>query len=145
MQSLDLDSQLKEWTLDAKTLALNYGYKIEQSGDVERVTSAPRMVLFCKKEFIANFIYSKNKLKHIELIPIIENVDIPNYPSEEYQSKKINYCNELLKRCFGDRPTILPDGVQWITEKYTIGCYAVNTGKDKYTGGNISIDMKHTS
>lgn len=142
MQNLVLDGQLNEWTLDSETLASLYGFRSTKSGNVVRVNSAPRKVMFGGKEFVASFIFSENMLKHIVLIPIIEGVDIPNYPSEDYQSLKMKYCSEILNGFLGDSQTILPEGVQWTTDKYTIGCYAVYDGKDKYTGGNITIDMR---
>ena len=144
MQVLDLEKQLMEWKLDPESFATRFGFRLPRSGNVARVNTAPQKVVFYGREFVGSFIFDEDELKHVVLIPVLKDVDIPNYPSEEYQQIKMFYCESFLKGIFGEEATLLSDGMQWTTDRCVIGCYAINEGKDKYTGGNITIDMRQT-
>ncbi len=80
--------------------------------------------------------FEEEKLKHIFLIPIIKGV--PNYPTEEYQKTKTEYCKSVLTSIYGPQK----DSRIWKTQFGEIVVYELNEGKDKYTGGNIRIDIK---
>ena len=123
-------------------LAEKYGFKSFKSGNVTRINSAPRKVEFCNAEFVASFIFINDVIKRIILVPVIKNVDVPNYPSEEYQETKRKYCTDVLYKAFGkpDYNDKLQD--DWERPEYKISCCSILEGKDIYSGGNMAIEMR---
>lgn len=140
MAVFEVEKHIENWNLDADTLASEYGFHLPSSNAIRRVYTAPKRISFGGREFVGEFLFNGDRLIRIYLIPIIEGVTIPNYPSEEYERTKIEYCKKILEEIYGDKVT--ETSVVRETEKYTIRCSAVPTGIEKYTGGNIIIDMK---
>lgn len=138
---LELLEMLDEKIQDVETIMSRYPCKMIKSGKVTRLNMAPNKLIFGGKEFIGSFVFEEEKLKHIFLIPIIKGVEIPNYPTEEYQKTKAEYCKSVLTSIYGD---VNPqkDSSIWKTQYGEIVVYELNEGKDKYTGGNIRIDMR---
>lgn len=97
---------------------------------------------FGNKLFFAEFIYCHNILNSIELHPVIEDVEEPNYPSKEYEKIKYEHCIKILKFIYGDSYKKTEHTISWETELYTIGTYIVAEGQYRYTGGNIFINIK---
>lgn len=126
----------------AEAFASKHQYRMIKSGKVTRVNSSPNRIDFGGEKFIGSFIYDNDKLKNIILIPVIGGIEIPNFPSEEYQDTKKEHCVHILKKIYGENYEIIENGVRWKTPMYDIGTYVVNGGKDKYSGGNIWINMR---
>lgn len=126
-------------------LTEKYRLKSFNSGKITRVNSAPYRVEMYNTEFMASFIFLNNLLERIILMPIIKDVDIPNYPSKEYQEIKRRYCTEILCNEYGN-PNY-SDGLCsiWKTPKYKISCCSILEGKDKYCSGNIFISFMKAS
>ena len=142
MQQFNVDNLLDKFMSEPETLARKYGFRISTVGKTKRVNTAPSVIHFAGGEFIGSFIYGDDKLRRIFLFPIIENVEEPNYPCEEYQKIKQQYCIEKLKSLYGDNYSLVEGGMQWETDTYFIGSYAMTHGKEKFTDGNITITIR---
>lgn len=142
MQEFNIENFLDKFMFKPEAFAEKYGFRITSAGKTKRVNSAPSTIDFAGGKFIGSFLYDADKLKRILLIPIIEDIEIPGYPCEEYQNRKQQYCIERLKSLYGENYSPVEGGVQWETDKYFIGSFAVTHGKDKFTDGDITITVK---
>lgn len=122
-------------------LTTEYGYRAIKGEHSTRVTSAPNIVYFGKGEFIGSFLYNQNDLIRITLVPIVPGVKAPNYPSEEYQNAKKEYCISILKDLYGNETVANEFGTYWKRENIIIVCHVILEGKAEYTGGDIVISL----
>ena len=142
MTKLKIEGILADRLITPSFLVEKYGFKSFISGRVTRVNSAPNRVELCDAEFIASFIFVNNIMERIILMPIIKDIDVPDYPSEEYQEIKRKYCTDVLCNVYG-KPNYNDDFCSdWETPEYKINCCSILEGKDKYSGGNIVIDTR---
>lgn len=139
---IELESILAMKNINAANLAIQNHWRITKSGLIERVTTAPNKLYFLKKEFIGSFVFENSKLCFINLIPIIENINVPNYPCEEYQNLKKEYNINLLKKTYGEDYTIKGNKIEWKCSSYAISVETIENGKNRYTGGNIKIILE---
>ena len=123
-------------------LTTGYGYKAIKGGHSTRVNSAPNIVYYGKGEFIGSFLFDRNTLKRIILMPIIPGVKAPNYPSEEYQNAKKDYCVSILRDLYGNESASNDLGTYWERENVIIGCCLIPEGKAQYTGGDIFMSLR---
>lgn len=123
-------------------LTTEYGYRAIKGGNSTRVNSAPNVVYYGKGEFIGSFLFDRNELKRIILVPIIPGVKKPNYPSEEYQNAKKEYCVSILRDIYGNESVSNVLGTYWERENIIIGCCVKLEGKNQYTGGDIFISLR---
>lgn len=123
-------------------LTTEYGYRAIKGEHSTRVNSAPNVVYYGKGEFIGSFLFDRNNLKRIILMPIIPGVKAPNYPSEEYQNAKKEYCVSVLRDIYGNESASNVVGTYWERENIIIGCCVILEGKDQYTGGDIFISLR---
>lgn len=89
-----------------------------------------------------DFVFENSKLCFINLIPIIENINVPNYPCEEYQNLKKEYNINLLKKTYGEDYAIKGNKIEWKCSSYAISVETIENGKNRYTGGNIKIILE---
>jgi hypothetical protein len=75
-------------------------------------------------------------------MPIISESKAPNYPSEEYQKEKEEYCISILRDIYGNETKSDLTGTYWEKGNITIGCNVILEGKDKYCGGDIFINFR---
>lgn len=122
-------------------LTKEYGYRAFNGRHFTKVTSAPNIVYFGKGEFIGSFLYNQNDLIRITLVPIVPGVKAPNYPSEEYQNAKKEYCISILKDLYGIETVANEFGTYWKRENIIIVCHVILEGKAEYTGGDIVISL----
>ena len=142
MAELKIEGILANRMITSSFLVEKYGFKSFSSGKVTRVNSAPSSVELCDAEFLASFIFINGNLERLILMPIIKNVEVPDYPCEEYQEIKRKYCTDILCSAYGD-PVYNDDLCnEWETLEYKISCCSILEGRDKYCGGNIVIDMR---
>ena len=120
-------------------LVEEYGYKAFRGGRTTRVNSSPNIIHFGKGIFVGSFLFVQNGLKRIVLMPIIPGSKAPNYPSEEYQSVKKDYCVSVLRDLYGDESSSDSIGTYWEKGDKTIGCSMILEGKDIYCGGDIIV------
>lgn len=120
---------------------MGYGFKSIKGEITTRVNSRPHTISYGGGVFYGSFIFSQNALKRIILRPIISGVKIPNYPSEEYQKTKEEYCVSILRSIYGKETASDSTGTYWEKDDITIGCSIILEGRDEYTGGNIIIDL----
>lgn len=142
MQQFNIETVINEFMFEPEELAHKYGYIIMVGENITHVNTRHNVINFGNGRFLGSFIYYKNKLMRIILIPKIENYVVPNYPCEKYQKIKQQYCIEVLKTLYGDDYTLVDGGMKWTTDKYYIGSYAITEGRDRYTDGNITIDIR---
>ena len=122
-------------------LTTEYGYRAIKGEYSTRVNSAPNTVFYGKGEFISSFLFDRNNLKKIILMPIVPGVKVPNYPSEEYQNAKKEYCVSILRDIYGKESASNDLGTYWEKENVVIGCCVILEGKAEYTGGDIVISL----
>lgn len=123
-------------------LTAEYEYKAFRGQKSTRVNSSPNIIYYGKGTFIGSFIFGQNGLKRITLLPIVPGVKAPNYPSEEYQNIKKEYCVSVLRELYGSESTSDSVGIYWEKGDITIGCSVILEGKDKYSGGDIFVDFR---
>jgi len=140
--NVELLDILRDENEKAETLALQNNWILTKSGSVTRVSTVPNKIEFGGEKFIGSFIYKNDVLRSVFLIPIIEKIEIPNYPCKEYQNIKKEYCLKMLRKIYGEECRREENEIEWETPRYIIGIYTITEGKDKYTGGNIRIDMR---
>lgn len=122
-------------------LTKEYGYSAIKGEHSTRVNSAPNIVYYGKGEFIGSFLYNQNDLIRITLVPIVPGVKAPNYPSEEYQNTKKEYCVSILRDIYGKESASNDFGTYWKRENIIIVCHVILEGKAEYTGGDIVISL----
>ena len=132
-------SELKNISVDY--LTTEYGYRASQGEYSTRVNSAPNIVYFGKGKFIGSFLFDRNNLKKIILMPIVPGIKAPNYPSEEYQNAKKEYCVSILRDIYGNETAAKEFGTYWKRENIIIVCHVILEGKAEYTGGDIVISL----
>ena len=142
IQNFELEKRLDDWTLDAETLADMFDVKAVSAGDGTIVNTGPHSIQLGDGLFRAEFYYRKGKMTHIKLMPKIDGVKDPGYPSKKYEAAKCEYCTAILKQLYGNKYIPTPIGIQYETTNYIIGCYVKRKGKNKYGGGNIIISMR---
>lgn len=140
---LDLDEIINYYMVSPEALASkSEKAKLCNSENSCRVYFRGERFEFGNELFLAEFIYYHNVLLRIELHPIIEGVEEPNYPSEKYEKIKYEHCIKVLKSIHGDNYRTTDHSTVWETKLYDIGSYIVDIGKDPHTGGNIFVDIK---
>lgn len=122
-------------------LTTEYGYRAIKGEHSTRVNSAPNIVYFGKGIFIGSFLFNQNVLTRITLVPIVPGVKAPNYPSEEYQNAKKEYCVSILRDIYGNETAANEFGTYWKRENIIIVCHVILEGKAEYTGGDIVISL----
>ena len=122
-------------------LTAKYGYMVFKKGRSTRVNSSPNTIYFDKGEFIGSFIFNKNVLRRIVLMPLIPGIKAPNYPSEEHQNAKKEYCISILRDLYGKETKSDTTGAYWEIGGITIGCTVILEGQNRYTGGDIFFDF----
>lgn len=127
--------------ISADYFVTEYGYRAIKGEYSTRVTSAPNIVYFGKGEFIGSFLFDQNILIKITLVPIVPGIKAPNYPSEEYQNIKKEYCISILKDIYGNETAANEYGTYWKRENIIIVCHVILEGKAEYTGGDIVISL----
>ena len=132
-------SELKNISVDY--LTTEYGYRAIKGEYSTRVNSAPNIVYFGKGKFIGSFLFDRNNLKKIILMPIVPGIKAPNYPSEEYQNAKKGYCVSILRDIYGNETAAKEFGTYWKRENIIIVCHVILEGKAEYTGGDIVISL----
>ena len=139
---MKLEELLCENSITISLLVEDYGFECFSSGKISCVDSDPQNIYFGEGRFLASFIFNQDKLDSITLVPIIESVQEPNYPSEEYQLVKKKYCINVLNKMYGEPFCIDEFNAEWNIGAYTISCYTINEGKGKYSGGDIIINAR---
>lgn len=140
---LDLDEIINYYMVHPEALARkSKNAKMVEGENTSSVNFGNETFEFGNKLFLARFIYYHNILNRIELYPIIEGVEEPNYPSEKYEKIKYEHCIKVLKTIYGDSYKKTEHTINWGTKLYTIGTYIVAEGQGCYTGGNIFVDIK---
>lgn len=124
-------------------LEAKYGYKAFKGEQVTRVNSSPKIIYYGKGKFVGSFIFGQNGLRQIILTPIIPGSNAPNYPSEEYQNIKRDYCVSILRDLYGDESSSDSIGTYWEKGDITIGCSVILEGKDIYCGGDIFVVFRY--
>lgn len=127
--------------ISADYLVTEYGYRAFNGGNFTIVNSAPNIVYFGKGIFIGSFLFNQNVLTRITLVPIVPGVKAPNYPSEEYQNAKKEYCVSILRDIYGNETAANEFGTYWKIENIIIVCHVILGGKAQYTGGDIVISL----
>ena len=127
--------------ISADYLVTEYGYRACNGGNFTIVNSAPNIVYFGKGIFIGSFLFNQNVLTRITLVPIVPRVKAPNYPSEEYQNAKKEYCVSILRYIYGNETAANEFGTYWKRENIIIVCPVILGGKAQYTGGDIVISL----
>lgn len=125
--------------ISADYLTQEYGYRAFNGGHITIVNSAPNIIYFGKGEFLGSFSFNQNVLIQITLVPIVPGVKAPNYPSEEYQNAKKEYCVSILRDIYGNETASNEFGTSWERENVIIVCHVILDGKAQYTGGDIVI------
>ena len=125
-------------------LTTEYGYRAIKGEHSTRVNSAPNIVYYGKGEFIGSFLFDQNNLIEITLVPIVPGVEAPNYPDEEYQNAKKEYCVSVLRDIFGNETASNEFGTYWERENVIIVCHVILGGKAQYIGGDIVIRIHET-
>ena len=74
-------------------------------------------------------------------MPIVPGIKAPNYPSEEYQNAKKEYCVSILRDIYGNETAAKEFGTYWKRENIIIVCHVILEGKAEYTGGDIVISL----
>ena len=128
-------------SINVEYLTAEYGYRAFKGGRSTRVNSSPNTIRYGKGEFIGSFIFDKNVLRRIVLMPLIPGIKAPNYPSEEYQNTKKEYCVFILRDIYGHETKSDETGAYWEMEGITIGCTVILEGQSKYTGGDIFFNI----
>lgn len=129
-------------SISVEYLTAEYGYMAFKGARSTRVNSSPNTICYGKGEFIGSFIFDKNVLRRIVLMPLIPGIKAPNYPSEEYQNTKKEYCVSILRDMYGSETKSDETGAYWDMEDITIGCTVILEGQSKYTGGDIFFDLR---
>ena len=124
-------------TVSVDFLTETYGYTATKGNITTNVNSAPNIVYFGKGKFIGSFIFGQNGLRRIILDPIVPGVKEPNYPSEEYENIKKEYCVSILREIYGSEFASDSMGKYWKKGNVIIGCCVIPEGKAQNTGGNI--------
>ena len=115
-------------------LVAEYGYRAIKVGKYTCVNSSPSIIYYGKGKFIGRFVFGENGLSRIILMPVITEVKAPNYPCEEYQNVKKEYCVSVLKDIYGS---------EYVSDStVTIGCSVFLEGKGAYSGGDIFVDFR---
>ncbi len=128
--------------ISVENLVEEYGFRAVNGDYSTRVNSSPNIIYCGKGQFIGSFIFDKDVIKRIVLMPIIPGIKAPNYPSEEYQNAKKEYCISILRDIYGNETTSNDEGAYWERDDSTIGCCLILEGKGQYTGGDIFIDIR---
>lgn len=139
---MDLNKLLNENKITIDLLVGTYGFEAFSGGEITTIDSAPNKVAFGDSLFIAMFIFDQKKIERIELTPLIEGVQVPNYPSEKYQEIKRKHCRNILNGIYGAPDHIDDTGEDWIKDGFTVSCYSIMKGRRKYCGGDIVINMR---
>ena len=150
-----LEKYISNQQFDAASLAKNFDFNAAKSGNIVSVSTAPKRIMFFNEAFLGRFIFSDNgkRLKKIVLYPIIKG--LPQYPSEESQTIKVEFVKSFLERHFGNDFVRYEDatGYSMLTSldaserietnpnNCKIGYYVIVNGYDKYNGGNIILNF----
>lgn len=127
--------------ISADYLINGYGYRAIRGKASTRVSSSPNVVCYGKGKFMAGFVFDAKGLRRIILTPIVPGIEVPNYPSEEYQNTKYEYCVSLLRDMYGRESASDALGTYWKKGSITIACSVILGGKDQYSGGDICINF----
>jgi hypothetical protein len=115
-----------------KELMATKKYELIDKKDISVVSSSLNSVDFCNNTFFVDYIFNKNKLSAVYLIPIVTKTKKLN-SDDEYVQIKINHCEKILKSYF--------DSLNY--DNYSI---SINNQKEKDCisayGGNIKILIK---
>lgn len=120
---------------------IDYGFTAIKGEKITVVDSEPHTIPYGSGVFSGFFCFFRNTLGEIELQPIIPNVEIPNYPSEEYQKIKAEYCISILRSIYGKETAATPTVTYWEKDGITIACCIMLEGRNEYEGGNIIIHI----
>lgn len=111
-----------------------------------RYTSAPNTVECMGHSFIAEVCYRDTSIDMIELVPVIHGVTSPNYPDEDYQALKWEYCKKILENHYGSEGILQTrsygEFFGYRFPNYTIATAKITGGQAQYTGGDIIITFR---
>lgn len=110
-----------------------------QLGETIIGRSLPNTLTFLGEEFFVDFYFENERLREIELEPLISGVESPGYPDLEYQQIKWDYGVDLLKREFGKPDYEDNSIIQYDYELGRILCFQYLTGRQVGEGGKIRI------
>lgn len=139
---MDITNLSRLQKMDMDTLAAECNARVYK-GIISTRVNTTEVVSFGKGKFLASFIFNKKGLRRIMLVPIVPGTKLLNYPTEEYQNEKYQYCVSVLRDLYG-KETVLDDtGSYWEQGRIIIGCMKMFFGKDRYCGGDIFINFAH--
>lgn len=138
---VDLTEISELHNINANYLAIEYGYSAIEVNQFTLINSAPNVICYGKGEFTGKFLFDETDLKRIILIPKIPGIKAPDYPDEDYQNIKKEYCASVLRDIYGDETASNDVGVYWERENIIIGCHLILGGQNQHTGGDIFIHL----
>lgn len=139
---MDITNFSRLQKMDMDTLVAECNAQIHK-GIISTRVSTTEVVSFGKGEFLASFIFNQKSLRRVVLVPIVPGVKSLNYPTEEYQNEKYQYCVSVLRDLYGEEIVLDNTGSYWDQGHIIIGCMKILFGKDRYCGGDIFISFAH--
>lgn len=131
-----VDKNTKEKDLldaGAEFIAENAGYSI--------IKFKPNPVKFLGGNFYADFMFYDGKLLEVTLRPIVPNITIPNYPDENYEKAKYDFCVNELKQYFTLNKNEENTRSSCETNDYEVICYRILDGHQQFCGGDLHIEF----